>query len=208
MVLALSWAPSVGPSNKFTIHGLWPNQCNGVPINDCFEPKGLSSALLQQKLTQDYPDVLGRMNTLWPSVAVPNINFWYDEYAKHGTCLTTINPDCFQSSNAICSAISYYKQALDLADKYDLYAALKSQKILPDVTGSKSFQPQQILDGLRKAYPNLGITFSCQGMVGDTQFEVKLSFKVKARTEFVEYNDGATLRCNKGRIGYTKKING
>ncbi|KAG0216488.1 ribonuclease T2-like [Mortierella sp. GBA30] len=58
-----------------------------------------------------------------------NNDFWNHEWNKHGTCLTTLGPDCgFKGDRDL---YSYFNTTLALRKKYDIYAALKKAGITP-----------------------------------------------------------------------------
>ncbi|KAI9493057.1 RNase Sy [Zychaea mexicana] len=134
MVHVQQWIEGYGPSDAFTMHGLWPDTCSGgIPgdgnsgcdasrnFDDVGEIiQGLDSSLYNQ------------MNTYWPSYTGDNPSFWTHEWNKHGTCVTTLDPECFgddyQENEDV---VGYFQKTLDLRTEYNLYAILSDAGITP-----------------------------------------------------------------------------
>ncbi|KAJ1929302.1 hypothetical protein FBU59_007056, partial [Linderina macrospora] len=91
-VLSQQWAVGLGPNDKFTIHGLWPNQCTGgvAPSTGCDSKRNVKKI---QPIVQAAGSSLAKdMLTYWPSNKGSNDKFWVHEWNKHGTCATTLDP--------------------------------------------------------------------------------------------------------------------
>lgn len=73
---------------QYTIHGLWPEGCNGAHWPQfCNGPCARAQALACNKfnLTQ-IDDLLNEMKVKWKSCNDRDISFWKHEWTKHGTC--------------------------------------------------------------------------------------------------------------------------
>ncbi|KAG0086992.1 Ribonuclease T2 precursor (RNase T2) [Podila epicladia] len=67
-----------------------------------------------------------------PSPRRPNYNkFWSEEWGKHGTCVSTLGPNCMGKDMAV---YSYFDKSLKLREEYDIYAALAAHNITPGDT--------------------------------------------------------------------------
>ncbi|KAF9301665.1 ribonuclease T2-like [Mortierella antarctica] len=76
------------------------------------------------------------MYKYWPSykpnVRDPDFNdFWSQEWGKHGTCVSTLDPKCMGEDMAV---YSYFDTGLRLRKEYDIYAALAAHNIMPGNT--------------------------------------------------------------------------
>ncbi|OLY82654.1 Ribonuclease Rh [Smittium mucronatum] len=137
IVYAETWVPSVTPSNKFTIHGLWPDRCNGTwSDSGCDASRNYTSTGDIVKARN--PDLFNLMNKIWQSSSGPNSDFWDHEWNKHGTCLTTIDPQCFVNYQKYDELIKYFEIVTAQHAKYDFYKALADEGIVPGANYTRS----------------------------------------------------------------------
>ncbi|RCH85364.1 ribonuclease T2-like, partial [Rhizopus stolonifer] len=132
VVLTQQWAPGYGPSDEFTLHGLWPDTCSGAygPSSGCDSSR--SSSAIASVIRSKDSALYNRMLTYWPSNTGDNNKFWSHEWTKHGTCVSTLRPTCYGSSyEQYDDVVDYFKKALDLRDQYDLYGALNLNGVTP-----------------------------------------------------------------------------
>ncbi|KAJ1931629.1 hypothetical protein GGF37_007327 [Kickxella alabastrina] len=137
LVLTQQWHTELGPSDEFTLHGLWPDTCSGQQTGN----SGCDSSRLYTNITEivkpdnsnnNNPLLLQNMNTYWSSYTGDNNKFWSHEWNKHGTCVTTLNPRCYGSSYIKHKDVrDYFNTALRLRNKYNLYEALSDKGIEP-----------------------------------------------------------------------------
>ncbi|XP_065205147.1 ribonuclease Oy-like [Planococcus citri] len=101
----------------WTIHGIWPGKKGGSFPSYC-GGKQLDGS--------DISNITEELNTRWPTIKNfdPNIKFWQYQWHKHGTC--------FQDEPSLSTPYLYFSKALELNRKYDLNAAFKHCKILPN----------------------------------------------------------------------------
>ncbi|KAF7337514.1 RNase Gf29 [Mycena sanguinolenta] len=72
--------PSTGPSNSWTIHGLWPDHCDGTFDESCDSSRaytGISTLLTNQGAS----DTLDFMNTYWKDINGKDETFWEHEWS-------------------------------------------------------------------------------------------------------------------------------
>ncbi|RUS13287.1 ribonuclease T2-like protein, partial [Jimgerdemannia flammicorona] len=199
LVLVQQWIPGYGPSDAFTMHGLWPDTCSGgqSPSSGCDSSRtysGLDNILSNYGDKQLYND----MNTYWPSDAGPNDKFWTHEWDKHGTCVSTLAPTCYGSKyKKYQDAHDYFKQALDLRAQYDLYAALDKAGIQPGSNPDDS----EIHSAIQAAFGK-DAKVDCDSN-GDIN-EIWLFFHVKGKSQYVLTSPQSTGSCQ-GSVGYPKK---
>lgn len=86
--------PSTGPSNSWTIHGLWPDHCDGTYDSNCDTSRAYTNitAILN---SYGKTDLLSYMNEYWVDENGDNESFWEHEWGKHGTCISTLKPSCY-----------------------------------------------------------------------------------------------------------------
>ena len=74
--------PVVGPSNSWTIHGLWPDNCDGTYEANCDDSRAYTN-ITQILNAAGKQDLVNYMNTYWQSNSGSAETFW-----EHGKSLT------------------------------------------------------------------------------------------------------------------------
>ncbi|KAI1313047.1 ribonuclease T2-like [Mortierella claussenii] len=136
-VLVQQWYNGLGPSNQFTMHGLWPDTCSGGqgPSNGCDSSRVYDDVGTRlQNYANAAPGFLDDMNTYWSSYNGDNNVFWSHEWSKHGTCVSTLAPSCIDGYVQDQDVYNYFSKALALRQQYDIYGALANAGILPGST--------------------------------------------------------------------------
>lgn len=128
------------PPNTWTLHGLWPDFCNGSFTQYCdlsrqYDPDPSPNTTNGEPNGTPVPpytgpnvgtfieafgkyDLLAWMNTYWINQGAPNYDFWAHEFSKHGTCYSTFDLPCYgpkyvEHEDVIQffeTAIMYYKR--------------------------------------------------------------------------------------------------
>ena len=105
------------PPNSWTLHGLWPDFCNGSYTQYCDlsrqydpdpspnttngEPDGTPVPAWTGNPISDFIkkfgkyDLLEWMNTYWINQGGTNAEFWAHEFSKHATCYSTFDTECY-----------------------------------------------------------------------------------------------------------------
>jgi len=194
LVLAQQWLLDYGPSNSFTLHGLWPNYCNGTytPEVGCDSSryyKNIGSLINQE------PELYNKMNKYWPSYKNDNQEFWTHEWNKHGTCLSTTDAKCFTSFSPGVDVRAYFNFVLNVHDQYNFYKALEAHQITPGRTYLKS-QFQAAIDSLGGKSE-----LSCKG---NTINEIRMSFHIRGNRTLVPIDSLGKNSCPE-KIAYPRK---
>ncbi|KAJ2804560.1 hypothetical protein H4R20_002456 [Coemansia guatemalensis] len=207
LVLAQQWDTRWGPSDAFTVHGLWPDTCEGsqLPGGGCDRHRAytnVSHIIEESTDTALYDD----MNKYWPSNKGDNNWFWTHEWVKHGTCVTTLHPRCYDTDSYISQqeVAEYFRSILDLREKYNLFKALNASGIVPteQMPGRRpknTYSLQQFKQAIRDAWgvdPNV----KCRG---SRLQEVWLWFKVRGRDSYYPVEPWGKDTCH--RISYQRK---
>ncbi|EKD17553.1 uncharacterized protein L3040_006672 [Drepanopeziza brunnea f. sp. 'multigermtubi'] len=114
--------PSIGPADSWTLHGLWPDLCDGSYPTFCTEAPmyhNISAILAaaderQQRRPTERRRVgeeaegglLDYMKEYWLPNRGSADHFWEHEWNKHGTCVNTLSPSCFSPSSSSSSSSS------------------------------------------------------------------------------------------------------
>ena len=161
------------PANSWSLHGLWPDYCNGSYTGYCdfsrqYDPvpspptiDGIANGTVVPPWTGEGPDVwlkqygkfdlLDWANKYWINQGAPNHELWAHEFAKHATCFSTFDKECYGTQ---------YREHEDVIDffeatiMYDLrlptYEWLEAAGITPSNSTKTSLK--DIQDALTKGY--------------------------------------------------------
>ena len=110
-----------GPSNSWTIHGLWPDHCDGTYDSTCDSSRqytGIGTILTGLGKSS----LLSYMNTYWKDISGDDESFWEHEWGKHGTCVSTLAPACYTGYTSKQEVGDYFQKAVDIFKTRDTYA--------------------------------------------------------------------------------------
>ncbi|KAJ7907311.1 ribonuclease T2 [Mycena leptocephala] len=81
-------SPSTGPTNSWTIHGLWPDNCDTTFTENC-DPSRAYTGIASLLTAQGAASTLSFMQTFWKDISGNDETFWEHEWSTHGTTLKT-----------------------------------------------------------------------------------------------------------------------
>lgn len=61
------------------------------------------------------------MDEYWVDINGDNESFWGHEWSKHGTCINTISPDCYEGYTAQEEVGDFFEKVVDLFKGLDTY---------------------------------------------------------------------------------------
>ncbi len=129
--------PATGPDDSWTIHGLWPDNCDGTYEQYCDESRQYTN--ISDILKADgYTDLLSYMNTYWASNTGTAESFWEHEWGKHGTCMSTFDTKCYSDYQPTDEVPDYFQKTVDLFKSLPSYDLLKAAGIVPSTTKTYS----------------------------------------------------------------------
>jgi ribonuclease T2 len=126
------------PANSWTLHGLWPDFCNGSYTQYCDlsrqydphpspntttgKPDGIPVPPYSGPIVDPFLSALGKpgktllrwMNKFWIAQGQQNSELWAHEFSKHATCFSTFEQRCFSKREL--------KRHEDLLDYFDVSA--------------------------------------------------------------------------------------
>ncbi|CAK5277098.1 unnamed protein product [Mycena citricolor] len=155
-------SPSTGPSNSWTIHGLWPDNCDGTFTSNCDSSRDYTDigSLLS---AQGGSSTLSYMQTFWKND--PNdgtdASLWAHEWAAHGTCYSTLHTSCLPSGSPKgAEAVAFFETTVNLFKTLPTYEWLAAAGITP--SSSTTHTLASLTSALRNAW---GFTpaLSCTG---------------------------------------------
>ncbi|KAK0465544.1 ribonuclease T2 [Desarmillaria tabescens] len=152
--------PSTGPSDSWTIHGLWPDHCDSTFDQSCDSSRaytGIASLLTSNGAS----DTLSYMQTYWVDINGDNEEFWEHEWSKHGTCMSTLELDCFSSITKGQEAVAYFQSAVALFKSLPTYEWLANQGITP--SSSTTYSLSKVIAALTEESGGYTPALDCDG---------------------------------------------
>ncbi|KAG0633166.1 ribonuclease T2-like protein [Tuber brumale] len=138
--------PSTGPVDTWTMHGLWPNNCDGTWRQYYDTPRKYTS--------KDYQ---GNDDTFWKQV-----------WDKHGTCINTLSTECYSGYPSKEEMTDYSQTPADLSKTYKVRVKLISRFFkwifeATDITPSstKTYTSAAIQNALATAH-SFRVTIRCK----------------------------------------------
>ncbi|KAG2155619.1 ribonuclease T2 [Suillus clintonianus] len=165
------------PQGSWTIHGLWPDNCDGSYDEYCdlsrqYDPQPSPSTLPDGTAVPPYEgpsvrtfikdfgrsDLLQYMDAFWINQGAPNEDFWAHEFSKHATCTSTFDVACYEPGyQEHQEVVNFYETVTKVFQMYPTYNILAAAGILPSNT--TTYTLSQITNALYSqtgAVPYLG----------------------------------------------------
>ncbi|KAI1435856.1 ribonuclease-like protein T2 [Xylaria sp. CBS 124048] len=151
--------PVTGPSNSWTIHGLWPDNCDGTFSNGCDSSREYTdiTSILDNN---GKSSLVSFMQEFWQSNDESPEDFWEHEWATHGTCVSTLDPSCYSNYQTGEEAADYFQVVVDLFKTLDTFGALSAAGITP--SNSQTYTSSEIQDALEKVTGKAAV-ITCEG---------------------------------------------
>ncbi|CAD6591898.1 MAG: ribonuclease T2-like [Alectoria sarmentosa] len=125
--------PSTGPVDSWTIHGLWPDHCDGTYDSNC-DPSRAYTNITAILTAAGQTSLLSYMDTYWVSDSGTNEAFWDHEWEKHGTCISTLEPDCYTDYTPQEEVVDFFNKVVTLFKTLPSYTWLSDAGIVPSST--------------------------------------------------------------------------
>ncbi|KNG82195.1 ribonuclease T2, partial [Aspergillus nomiae NRRL 13137] len=197
--------PPAGPSDSWTIHGLWPDNCDGSYEQYCDKSREYSNitAIIQE---QGQTELLSYMKKYWPNYEGEDEEFWEHEWNKHGTCINTIEPSCYKDYAPQKEVVDYLAKTVDLFKGLDSYKALAKAGIVPHA--SKTYKRSEIESALAAIHDGKKPYIGCKDGALN---EIWYFYNTKGNAITGEYQPIDTLtstKCSSSGIKYLPKKGG
>ncbi|SPO25872.1 related to ribonuclease M [Ustilago trichophora] len=172
LLLTQFWdfSPAIGPDDSWTIHGLWPDTCNGGYDSDCDPSRNQANiaSILRTSSNPKAASTLDTMNQYWLALNGNDGQLWSHEWNKHGTCVSTLAPKCYAAPEAEGQqkgftegedVVDFFTTTVDLFEQYNVFEALKEAGIVPD--RNKRYTLDQLHAATRQRWGKEA-TFKCR----------------------------------------------
>lgn len=143
------------------------------------------------------------MQDYWKDYQGDDEDFWEHEFNKHGTCMSTLEPQCYDNYKPGDEVIDYFKRAVKLFKTLPSYKWLEDAGIVPSTTATYTLA--QINDAL-KAHHGHDVIVNCKSGELD---ELWYHYNIKGSVQNGEYIPvdpvGSPSSCPKTGIRYLPK---
>jgi ribonuclease T2 len=196
--------PPNGPKDSWTLHGLWPDHCNGDFDQFCDDTRShnnITAILTSLGAT----DLLSYMSIYWRADSGSDEHLWSHEWNKHGTCISTLEKRCYNQGQYRPEeeVLDYFRTAVNLFKSLDTYKTLAEASIIPRYDQT---YPLSQLQRALEAKQGVEVTLRCHGNQLD---EVWYHFDVLGSVQTGKFvpapPDGAKTNCPREGVRYLPK---
>ncbi|KAH8884763.1 ribonuclease T2 family protein [Thozetella sp. PMI_491] len=161
------------PVDSWTLHGLWPDFCNGSYTQYC-DLKRQYDPLPSPNTTTGKPDgtpvpaytgagigsflapfgkfdLLAWMNKYWIAQLQPNQDFWGHEFSKHATCFSSFDVECYGPAyRQHEEVVDFFETAITFFQYLPTWGWLSAKSIRP--SNSTQYSLSDIQGALKKGF--------------------------------------------------------
>ncbi|CRL19300.1 Ribonuclease T2 [Penicillium camemberti] len=194
--------PALGPEDAWTIHGLWPDHCNGGFDQFCDSRRKYSNISLIL-VDAGRGDLLEYMSEYWKDFRGDDSNLWQHEWNKHGTCVSTLEPDCYADYLPQQEVVDYFDKTVEVYKELPTHEFLANAGIIPSQT--RTYALADIEAALEQAHGN-PVTIRCRGgAINEIWYHFNIAGSLQSG-EFVSAGpDGLKSNCPSRGIKYPLK---
>lgn len=187
--------PATGPADLFTTHGLWSNKCAGgygTYCNPAWEVENVTQTLQDLGQTK----LLKEMSYSWKNNEGTDEDLWMHEFNKHGTCMATVNPDCYlEDAPKYQYVADYFTSAVALQKTIPTYEFLKKSGIVP--TTEKQYATADIRAAIKKGFGyNVSLSCDSDGALSEVWYYFSLKGAVASGTFIPAAAQALGTTCN------------
>jgi ribonuclease T2 len=152
-------SPPTGPSDSWTLHGLWPDNCDGTYEANCDSRRAYTNITeILQAAGAD--DTLAYMQKYWKDYQGDDESFWEHEWSKHGTCISTLDPDCYPDYQPTQEVPDFFNKTVSLFQSLPSYQFLSDAGIVPST--SQTYSSADIQAALSKGHDGMEVYLGCK----------------------------------------------
>ncbi|CAL8585010.1 Ribonuclease T2 precursor (RNase T2) [Xanthoria parietina] len=184
--------PPTGPNDSWTVHGLWPDNCDGTYEQYC-DPNRQYTNISAIIAAAGKTELLTYMNKYWKDYQGDDEDFWEHEWDKHGTCISTLEPGCYDKYTPQQEVVAYFQKAVDLYKTLDSYAFLAAKGITPSPT--TTYKSENIQKALAEPR-GVQVTIRCsKGELNEIWYFYNVKGSVETGSFVPAEPDGAKSNC-------------
>ncbi|KAI9843775.1 MAG: ribonuclease T2-like [Sclerophora amabilis] len=197
--------PATGPEDSWTLHGLWPDRCDGTYDANC-DPSRKFSNITGILESFEKNELLDYMSTYWKDYKGDDETFWEHEWSKHGTCISTLEVKCYTEYKPQEELVDYFQKAVDLFKGLPTYETLADAGITPDT--SKTYTSAEILAAI-SAVTDHEVTIGCSsGALNQVWYHYNVRGSLQSGIFEATEPDGTKSSCPATGVKYLPKRGG
>ncbi|KAJ5674126.1 hypothetical protein N7462_009565 [Penicillium macrosclerotiorum] len=194
--------PALGPDDSWTIHGLWPDHCNGGFDQFCDSKRKYSNISLIL-VDSGRGDLLEYMSEYWKDFRGDDAHLWEHEWNKHGTCVSTLEPHCYEDYIPQQDVVDYFDKSAELFRQLPSYEFLEAAGILPSQT--QTYALEDIEDALERSH-GAPVTVRCRhGLLNEIWYYYNVAGSLQTGKFVPAKPDGQVSNCPRKGIRYPPK---
>lgn len=180
-----------------------PDNCDGTYDSYCDDSRAYTNitAILR---ASGHTTLLNWMQTYWTSNQGTAESFWEHEWGKHGTCISTLDPNCYTNYEPTEEVPDFFERVVSLFKSLPSYDWLKAAGITPSTT--KTYTRAEIQTALSQHHDGMKVYLGCSSGELD---EIWYYFNVRGSLQtgtFVPSKDiGGASSCPDTGIKYLPK---
>ncbi|KAI1339072.1 ribonuclease T2 [Xylariaceae sp. FL0016] len=187
LLLTQFWDAEVhvgGGEHDWTVHGLWPDLCDGSYDQYCgMAPRFNNITEVLKHYDQD--ELLEYMNRYWVANYGTNDHLWAHEYNKHATCINTLAPSCYgEGYTPGLEVVDYFVRAFALFKTLDTFWALSQAGIEPD---AHKYHPLETIQKTLEDFSGGRVILKCSGRHHDVLHEAWYVYFVRGSLQSGEF---------------------
>ncbi|KAI0471009.1 ribonuclease T2 family protein [Xylariaceae sp. FL0804] len=186
LLLTMFWDEEAhgGREEDWTVHGLWPDLCDGSYDQYCGMTPRFNN-ITEILKHYDQGELLANMNRYWLANYGTNDHLWAHEYNKHATCINTLAPSCYGDDyRAGVEVVDYFTRAFGLFRMLDAYQALAAAGIEP--THEHAYTRDEV-QGALEAHSGGRVVLKCSGHGRDVLHEAWFVYFVQGSLQSGEF---------------------
>lgn len=106
---------------------LRPDHCDGTFDANC-DPSRAYTNISSIITAAGSTSLLDYMNIYWKDYQGNDESFWEHEWGKHGTCISTLSPNCYTNYAPQEEVVAYFQKTVDLFKTLDSYSVHALEK--------------------------------------------------------------------------------
>lgn len=194
--------PPTGPDDSWTLHGLWPDNCDGTYEANCDSRRAYTNITDILKAA-GADETLSLMQTYWKDYQGNDEQFWEHEWGKHGTCISTLDPECYNNYQPTEEVPIFFNRTVSLFQSLPSYSFLSSAGITPST--SKTYTSSEIISALSAGHDGMEPYIGCSG---SSLNEIWYFFNVRGSVQTGTFEPATSLtksKCPSTGIKYLPK---
>ncbi|KAJ5095373.1 hypothetical protein NUU61_004729 [Penicillium alfredii] len=194
--------PVLGPDDSWTIHGLWPDHCGGGFDQFCDSNRRYSNISLIL-VDSGRGDLLDYMSEYWKDFRGDDPNLWQHEWNKHGTCVSTLETQCYEDYIPQQEVVDYFDKTVEVFKTVPSFEFLANAGILP--SNSETYALADIEKALEKEH-RAPVTVRCRHRaLSEIWYYFNVAGSLQTGKFIAADPDGQTSNCPAHGIHYPPK---